>query len=284
MQASTAVRSSFGPRVRAVASALLGAAAATGILMVLVRLGRSGWPTDTSGEPSAEVVVAGLLVWAAVALCGWLALGVTLTAAASLPGALGAAFDQLSRWLTPRLLRQGVAVVLGTAVGTVGLPAGAASGAPAHSRAAALNGSTPSPQPVPDPGFRPAGRAPTPAFSPTAPPALLPVSASTQDGPHPVAPEPGWRPSPPARVVDVDESRLLTAAPRSTAEVETAVTVHRGNSLWSIVARHLGPEATDLEIARAWPEWHAANREVIGHDPDLLIPGQQLHPPTGDAR
>jgi len=49
--------------------------------------------------------------------------------------------------------------------------------------------------------------------------------------------------------------------------------------LWSIAGRHLGPQATDAEIAAAWPRWYAANRDVIGADPNLLHPGQHLVAP-----
>ncbi|GHG47653.1 hypothetical protein GCM10012320_14600 [Sinomonas cellulolyticus] len=53
-----------------------------------------------------------------------------------------------------------------------------------------------------------------------------------------------------------------------------------GDTLWSIVARHLGPGATDLEIADAWPAWYAANASGIGEDPDLIRPGLLLTPPA----
>jgi hypothetical protein len=60
--------------------------------------------------------------------------------------------------------------------------------------------------------------------------------------------------------------------------------VHRGDTLWSLVERHLGPHCTAAEIAAEWPRWHAANRSVIGPDPDLLLPGQRLRPPgVGEA-
>ena len=57
--------------------------------------------------------------------------------------------------------------------------------------------------------------------------------------------------------------------------------MRRGDSLWSIAARHLGPDASDAEIARAWPAWFEANRDVVGDDPDLLRPGQVLRAPEG---
>lgn len=58
-----------------------------------------------------------------------------------------------------------------------------------------------------------------------------------------------------------------------------AVTVRAGDCLWSIAARHLGPQATDGEIAAAWPRWYELNRGVIGADPNLLQPGQHLLAP-----
>jgi nucleoid-associated protein YgaU len=59
------------------------------------------------------------------------------------------------------------------------------------------------------------------------------------------------------------------------------VVVHRGDSLWTIAARHLGPGATDAQVAAEWPRWWAANQHEIGPDPNLLLPGQRLQPPSG---
>ncbi|TCM45357.1 LysM peptidoglycan-binding domain-containing protein [Kribbella sp. VKM Ac-2568] len=51
-------------------------------------------------------------------------------------------------------------------------------------------------------------------------------------------------------------------------------------SLWSIAAAELGPAATDEEIATRWPQWYAANRQLIGSDPDLIHPGHVLRTPA----
>ena len=59
--------------------------------------------------------------------------------------------------------------------------------------------------------------------------------------------------------------------------------VRRGDTLWDLVQRHLGPDASDAEVAAEWPRWHEANRDVIGHDPDLLLPGQVLQAPAAAA-
>jgi len=59
------------------------------------------------------------------------------------------------------------------------------------------------------------------------------------------------------------------------------VVVLRGDTLWTIAARHLGPTATHEQIAAEWPRWWAANADLIGHDPNLILPGQRLIPPSG---
>ena len=57
----------------------------------------------------------------------------------------------------------------------------------------------------------------------------------------------------------------------------------RGDSLWAIAARHLGPQATRRQVAHEWPRWYAANRKVIGPDPNLIRVGQVLTAPTSGA-
>lgn len=56
--------------------------------------------------------------------------------------------------------------------------------------------------------------------------------------------------------------------------------VLRGDTLWDIAARSLGGSPTDAEILREVTRWHAENRDVIGADPDRLLPGQVLHAPA----
>lgn len=59
------------------------------------------------------------------------------------------------------------------------------------------------------------------------------------------------------------------------------VEVRRGDTLWAIAARSLPAGSTATEIAEATTRWHRVNRDVIGDDPDLIVPAQQLVPPTG---
>jgi nucleoid-associated protein YgaU len=54
------------------------------------------------------------------------------------------------------------------------------------------------------------------------------------------------------------------------------VSVHRGDTLWGLAAARLGPQASDAEIDAAWRADYAANRAVVGRDPDLILPGQVL--------
>lgn len=98
--------------------------------------------------------------------------------------------------------------------------------------------------------------------------------------PPPGAHSPGPRWTPGKTASDGD---LITRSPRRSAEAESGeqgITVQPGDTLWSLCAGHLGPYATDVEIAQAWPTWYAANRQLIGPDPDLLLPGQVLRIPT----
>ncbi|WUJ75425.1 LysM peptidoglycan-binding domain-containing protein [Kribbella soli] len=61
------------------------------------------------------------------------------------------------------------------------------------------------------------------------------------------------------------------------------VVVREGDSLWALAARELGAGASNEAIAARWPEWYAANRHVIGDDPDLILPGQVLRVPPAST-
>ena len=99
------------------------------------------------------------------------------------------------------------------------------------------------------------------------------------DGPgvteEPGVPLPGWTPAERTPQPSSAAAQLVTAG----SAPDRSVVVHRGDTLWAIAARHLGPDATAEEIAADWPRWHEANRTVIGDNPHLILPGQQLLPP-----
>jgi nucleoid-associated protein YgaU len=78
---------------------------------------------------------------------------------------------------------------------------------------------------------------------------------------------------------DLDWAAQVAAAP-------THVVVQPGDSLWALAERDLAARAeptSDAAVARAWPRWWAANRDVVGADPDLLQPGTRLAPPPRDG-
>lgn len=62
------------------------------------------------------------------------------------------------------------------------------------------------------------------------------------------------------------------------APAHESITVRTGDSLWSIAAERLGPDAALADIEVAWRELYAANRSAIGADPDLIHPGLDLEP------
>lgn len=110
-------------------------------------------------------------------------------------------------------------------------------------------------------------------------PAGPPSGASGDQSP----PAPGWTPTvvPPA-LPAAGEVALVTTT--GSEHRDSVVVVRRGDTLWDITARHLGDGATDQDVAEQWPLWYAANRDVIGADPDLIHPGQRLVPPSGADR
>ena len=61
--------------------------------------------------------------------------------------------------------------------------------------------------------------------------------------------------------------------------------VRAGESLWSIAADALPPDAAAAQVAASSRAWYAANRATVGSDPDLILPGQTLlAPDAGTAR
>lgn len=107
---------------------------------------------------------------------------------------------------------------------------------------------------------------------------LAPLEEAVRDKAFPPSDfEPGWQPAAPV----VSPGLLAAPAVRNSSDAGTeTVTVLAGDTLWDITAFAMGPEATDVEIAMAWPRWYEANRSVIGLNPDVLLPGQILQPPT----
>jgi hypothetical protein len=191
---------------------------------------------------------------------GWLALALLVSVLAVVPGRVGLAADAIAGHIAPRLLRAAVSALLaGTLTAASATIATAATGG--TSSAAATIATAPGSVP----------RLPSPVWTASPPPA------------DPLPPA-GWTPPapPPPRRDLGGDIRLVSSPAAAGRQVHDDVVVRRGDSLWAIVAAHLGPQASAAEIAAEWPRWYAANRTVIGPDPDLLHPGQRLRPPAAD--
>lgn len=152
-----------------------------------------------------------------------------------------------------------------SAMTTIGLQPAVAQATTARSAGPDLG--RPSPQP-PVPGF---SGLPAPSLTSTPEPSF---------GASPCVPAPGWTASAPARTRhsgSASASLVTGCDGRNSGSPD--VVVRRGDSLWTLVARHLRTEDPGL-IAAEWPRWYATNRQTIGPDPDLLLVGQILHLPV----
>ena len=245
MQTQANVSISVRGPLRAIGVVLGTAVLATVLTAGLWTVAAARWAAVAAPGPAATAdALTLLLAAAALLLLGWLATGVALQAIAVLPGAVGRWAAASAERLTPALAARVAALILGSTVAATVVPGTAVAdptGSGSGSRSSVV-------ATAPDPGFAPTTAPPDPGFRPTRP-VVRRVVAPTLIGPA------GG-----------------LAAPRG-------VVVHRGDTLWAIAARDLGPDATDAEVAAHWPRWYAANRAVIGPDPDLVLPGQVLaHP------
>ena len=207
-------------------------------------------------DPTGPLVaLVALLAWT---LAAWLLVAVALTAGGHLPGVAGRVLHAVARRTVPAAVRRSAEVALGltVAVGVLGAsPAAAATDAerlPAPATAGHQAGA-----PLAD-----AGRD---LDWPTAP--AVPATGPDQQLDRPAV-------EPPA----VASGPAAGPAPRA-----GAVVVRPGDTLWGLAESDLragGTAApTDAQVAQAWPAWWAANRDVVGDDPDLLHPGTPLLPP-----
>jgi resuscitation-promoting factor RpfA len=115
------------------------------------------------------------------------------------------------------------------------------------------------------------------------------AQSTVQALPAPIWPNDAARNNPPASPSAAPQawrSPAAPAIPSSQHDGATSVTVRDGDSLWQIATRSEPATSTPAAIAAAWPRWYAANRVVIGADPDVIHPGQVLRAPgpatTGD--
>ncbi len=86
-----------------------------------------------------------------------------------------------------------------------------------------------------------------------------------------------------ADTLTVPDTVSVPGAAAGTSPLASAgqVVVAPGDSLWALARTHLALGSSAADIATAVEAWHAANRDVIGLDPDVLRPGQVLVVPAG---
>jgi hypothetical protein len=224
---------------------------------------------ERDGADAVLLTLAGAALWLALA---WLLVALAALGASTIPGWIGAWGERLSRAALPAPTRRILAVALG--IGLVigpGLAATAsAEGAgPAGIAAPAWPISPPQWPTSPQPGADQPAWAPAPAADPDPEPSDSPGAGQA---PGSTAPAPGASAGTPA------------AAAEAPAAQAADVVVAAGDSLWSIAASHLPAQPSDSDIAAAWPAWQSANPEAIGGNPNLIHPGQVLHPPSPPER
>lgn len=209
-----------------------------------------------AGSDGAAAVLAQTGLW----LCAlWMAIAVLSVAASRLPGLLGELASAFAVQAVPAVMRRSIAGAVGASIFLAPLAASAATPDRAASPPASASASA-------------FGAAPDATSAATSAPAspfgdaswAWPTTSSTPqhtDGDPVPAPVP-WPHG--------------SSGPPPTAEI----TVHRGDSLWAIAARRLGPDADAHQIATVSKQWYQANRHAIGPDPSLIHPGQHLHEPN----
>lgn len=249
---------------------ILGVALSTGAALLSLICARHAAAVLGSSPVGLRTPALGLevlTVGAAALIAGWLALLLLVGAVAALPGRQLALLRTVTMRVAPRLAPRVAAGLVGSVV--VLSSAGAAQ----------ANG----PVVVTTPESAPAGDARLAAGAELvgeADPAAgaeLAGEAERAAEARP-APEPGWRPTTsPAQPTPGGAAIELVS--RGTAQPDTVV-VRAGDTLWDLAARHLGQEADAAAIAEEWPRWHEVNRDAIGDDPHLLLPGTVLVPPA----
>jgi hypothetical protein len=273
----------------ALASASLVAAAALGSVFLRTALDAG----TMIAAPGPAGPADGILVMTGVGgmlLSLWLGLGMALSAMSALPGALGLLCRRLAGRVAPVAVRKVAAFLLGTTLTAALVPGTALAGISHDAARRAMVTTTqqaerPSTSEVavaaPDASFRfVSGRPPghtavarqvvPPTSGIAAVPAmrLVPAVRASADA----APSPAWSPQRAA-------SRVHPAIRADALARTDTVVVLRGDTLWAIAARHLGPAASAADIEVEWRRWLAANRDVIGDDADVILPGQVLSPP-----
>ncbi|MGX7679198.1 LysM peptidoglycan-binding domain-containing protein [Jatrophihabitans sp. DSM 45814] len=252
------------------------------------------WVLRVGTDQAAFVLLTGTL-WL-VAL--WLALGLGSTALGLLPGRIGSIGRGLATKFAPLALQRivigaaGASILLGTTMASADpLPPSDSAVTVAASSLPAIDwvrGGPPqrtqtvtAPEPVAT-GASPVTNGPAITW-----PTDVGENAKVGQNARPSA-APATRTSPPRMAPSAPKNQIGRGGTRvnipggapTHAQLPTSMTVKRGDSLWLIAAHRLGPQTTAAQIAREWPRWYAQNRSVVGDDPGLLVPGEQLNAPS----
>ena len=253
--------------IAAVALAAVSLVVAAAVGSIFLSTSSDAWTAIAAAGPASPADGILLVVALGGALLSlWVGLGTALSALSALPGALGQASTLLAGRIAPTAVRKVVAFVLGTALSAALVPGTAVARTGHEAPRAAVVASA---QYAAGALGSAVDSAPNASFS------LVSDAVHTSNTIHAIharnetdrAPAPSWSPE-----------RSTPSANSEDRVVE--LVVHRGDSLWSIAARHLGPAATTSQIDAEWHRWFAANRLVIGNDPNAIRPGQVLSSPT----
>jgi nucleoid-associated protein YgaU len=235
-------RGQWAPTV-GVATLLLAPAAALWAVGATPRVSLTVLTTAQTWRATAplDAALVAVLTVTAWAVLGWLTVSVVLVGAARLQGTAGRWAGRLADRVAPVALRRLVNGALGVTLATAVV--GGSSGLGAQLAWAA----------APNPSA--AAASGTPGTS----------SDNRLDWPVEAAP--------------AAAAPTAGRQPRPDQSADRDVVVVRGDTLWDIAAHQLGTRADNAAIATEWPRWYAANRQVIGADPNLLLPGQRLIDP-----
>lgn len=105
-------------------------------------------------------------------------------------------------------------------------------------------------------------------------------TCSAPSQPPPTTAAPPASEGAPAAVGAPASQSPATASDQSPDAGRSSYQVRLGDSLWQIAAHLLGTGADDASVAAAWPELYVANRDAIGADPDVILPGTVLQVPA----
>jgi hypothetical protein len=83
---------------------------------------------------------------------------------------------------------------------------------------------------------------------------------------------------------NTDSATIAAPSRPAASEPSERLMVYPGDSFWSVSQRHLGPQASPQQIAIEVERIFELNRDRIGEDPSLLMPGEELLLPPSASK